>query len=99
MILVKQLKTQLLVASKNFSVENISGVPLNKDGFCRDKKSNLVLENVNFLEKAFSYLLGYLTVEKGKDILYEDYFILGQIIPAVNIPSDISKSLVLKKLR
>ena len=33
----------------------------------------------------------YLTVKKGENIFYGDYKIMGQVMPAANPPTDISK--------
>ena len=53
-----------------------------------NRKSNLGMEKVNYSENKILYLnQGYLTVKKKS---YCDFYILGQILEALNPPEDIS---------
>lgn len=59
------------------------------------------IEKVNFPEHNLIYKKkAYLTVQKGENILYADYFILVQIIPVANAPAEVDGyECVLDKVR
>ena len=48
------------------------------------------MEKVNFPENSIFYVnQAYLTIQKSKKLYYADYFLLGQMIEAMNPPSEI----------
>ena len=59
-------------------------------GYFGDVKTDYIMEKVNFPENTLFYInQGYLTVQKSKKIFYGDYFLLGQIIEAMDPLNDI----------
>ena len=62
-----------------------------KPGLYGEKQSDFSMEKVSTPENTLFYInQAYLTLQKGENIVYADHFILGQVIPAANIPSDVS---------
>ena len=65
------------------------------NGFLQDAKCNSGMKKNNFPENTIFYVnQAYLMVEKGEDIVYPDHFILGQVSPVANVPTDIVQQLV-----
>lgn len=63
-----------------------------KGGFYRDAKSDFGMEKVNYPENTLFYAnQAYLTVQKGKNVLYTDHFILGRVIPAANVTTEVDR--------
>ena len=63
------------------------------NGFLQDAKCNSGMKKNNFPENTIFYVnQAYLMVEKGEDIVYPDHFILGQVSPVANVPTDIVRS-------
>ena len=89
----RSLKTQLLVSTSGNNDDKISGERVwRSDGF-RDVRPDLKLEKRNIPENALLYVdQAFLSTIKNGDLaMYNHNFIIGQIIPAVNQPEDISK--------
>ena len=88
----RSLKMQLLVTS-NDSQEKLSGENVWKNnGFFQDLRPDLNLEKKNMLENTLFYInQSFLSTVKNGDIaMYNDSFILGQLIVAANQPPDIN---------
>ena len=86
------LKTQLLVIS-NDSQEKLSGENVwRNNGFFQDLRHDLNLEKKNIPENTLFYINQsfFSTVKSGDITIYNDNFILGQLIVAANQPSDIN---------
>ena len=82
----------MLVANTDNSSENeVSGEKTwSQNGFFKEINSNSGMEKVNFPQNTLIYKnQAYLTVQKGENIFYADYFILGQIIFTANVPADV----------
>ena len=48
------------------------------------------MEKVNYPKSTLFYVNeAHLTVEKNENIIYADHSIIGEIIPAANVPSDV----------
>ena len=48
------------------------------------------MEKVNYPKSTLFYVnQAHLTVEKNENIIYADHSIIGEIIPAANVPSDV----------
>ena len=61
------------------------------NGCYKDESSEMNLTKTNYPELNLIYInQAYLTVKKSKNIVYGDYKLLGQMVPAANPPSDIS---------
>ena len=89
----RSLKTQLLLSAAGNTEEKMSGEPVwSKNGFFGDQKPDLKLEKRNVPENTLLYLnQGYLsTVKTGELAMYNNNFIIGQLIPAANQPDDIA---------
>lgn len=70
------LKTQLLVSIFDSSPNDVCSEKIqSKDSLRRMEKGISGWEKLTILK----------TVQKGKNVLYSDHFILGQIIPTANI--------------
>ena len=55
-----------------------------------EMKSDFGMNKVNYPENTLFYLnQAYLTVQKDKNLIYNNHIILGQIIPTANFPDDI----------
>ena len=58
--------------------------------FFGDGSSDFEMAETNYPQDTLIYInQAYVTVVKGGNILYAGHFILGQIIPATNVPEDI----------
>ena len=89
----RSMKTQLLIRSTFDGGHRLSGEKVWKsNGFFKDIKPELNLEKVNMLENTLYYVNQpfLLTVESGDIAMYNQNFILGQLIVAANQPKDIA---------
>ena len=92
----RSMKTQLLVKPKD---DKLSGEKIWKqDGFFKDVRAELNLEQVNIPENALLYInQGFLsTVKSGEIAMYLHNFVIGQLIVAANQPKDIANYTCLK---
>ena len=90
----RSMKTQLLISSTANNDEKLSGEKVWKNnGFFKDTKPELNLEKVNIPENCLFYVnQSFLsTVKNGEIAMYNQNFILGQIIFAANQPKEILK--------
>ena len=90
----RSMKTQLLISSTASNDEKLSGENVWKNnGFFKDTKPELNLEKVNIPENCLFYVnQSFLsTVKNGEIAMYNQNFILGQIIFAANQPKEILK--------
>ena len=90
----RSMKTQLLISSTGNNDEKLSGENVWKNnGFFKDTKPELNLEKVNIPENCLFYVnQSFLsTVKNGEIAMYNQNFILGQIIFAANQPKEILK--------
>ena len=87
----RSLKAQLLVSKSDPSDDDICSEKIwSKGGFYRDERSGFGMEKVNYLENTLFYVnQAYMTVQKGENIFYSNHFILRQVIPAANVPTDV----------
>ena len=82
------LKSQLIIsASGSENSEDGCNEKLWPTGrFFRDERSEFEMKKVNYPQNNLFYMnQAYLTVQKGN----AHHFILGQIIPAADVPSDV----------
>ena len=89
----RSMKTQLLIRSSSDGDDKLSGEKVWKNnGFFKDVKPELNLEKVNMPENALYYVnQSFLSTVKSGDIaMYNQNFILGQLIVAANQPKDIT---------
>ena len=89
----RSMKTQLLIRSSSDGDDKLSGEKVWKNnGFFKDIKPELNLEKVNTPENALYYInQSFLSTVKSGDIaMYNQNFILGQLIAAANQPKDIA---------
>ena len=89
----RSMKTQLLIRSSSDGDDKLSGEKVWKNnGFFKDIKPELNLEKVNMPENALYYInQSFLSTVKSGDIaMYNQNFILGQLIVAANQPKDIA---------
>ena len=89
----RSMKTQLLIRSSSDGDDKLSGEKVWKNnGFFKDIKPELNLEKVNMSENALYYVnQSFLSTVKSGDIaMYNQNFILGQLIVAANQPKDIT---------
>ena len=89
----RSMKTQLLIKSCSDGDDKLSGQKVWKNNaFFKDIKPELNLEKVNMPENALYYVnQSFLsTVNNGDIAMYNQNFILGQLIPAANQPKDIA---------
>ena len=90
----RSMRTQLLISSTANNDEKLSGEKISKNnGFFKDTKPELNLEKVNIPENCLFYVnQSFLsTVKNGEIAMYNQNFILGQIIFAANQPKEILK--------
>ena len=75
------LKMQLFISNSGSSSSDIcSEKSWSKGRFYKDERSDFGIEKVNYPENSLLYVnQGYLT----------NHFILGQVIPAANVPTDV----------
>ena len=88
----RSMKTQLLIRNSDGD-DKLSGEKVWKNnGFFGDIKPEMNLEKVNMPENALYYVNQYFlsTVKKGDIAMYNQNFILGQLITAANQPKDIA---------
>ena len=87
----RSLKSQLFVSRSDSSSNDACSEKIwSKGAFYKDERNDLGMEKVNYPENTlFSVTQGYQAVQKGENSLYVDHFILGQVIPATNIPTDV----------
>ena len=87
----RSLTAQLLVSKSDPSDDDICSEKIwSKGGFYRDERNNFGIKKVNYPENTLFYVnQAYLTVQKSENIFYSDHFILGQVIPASNVPTDV----------
>lgn len=79
------MKTLLLVSNTSFYNEISGGNVWVESAFFKDVKKNFGMEKVNFPEYTIFYInQAQSTVQKG-----DNYFILGQVIPAANVPDGV----------
>ena len=89
--------TTKLVAEKfdrrDLLSQEISGERVWKEpGFFGDLRADYNMEKVNLTENSLIFInQAYLTIQKNKNIFYCNYFSLGQIIEASNLPNDLEK--------
>ena len=89
----RSMKTQLLIRSSSDGDDKLSGEKVWKNnGFFKDVKPELNLEKVNMPENALYYVnQSFLSTVKSGDIaMYNQNFILGQLIVGANQPKDIA---------
>ena len=89
----RSMKTQLLIRSSSDGDDKLSGEKVWKNnGFFKDVKPELNLEKVNMPENTLYYVnQSFLSTVKSGDIaMYNQNFILGQLIVAANQPKDIA---------
>ena len=89
----RSMKTQLLIRSTSDGDDKLSGEKVWKNnGFFKDVKPELNLEKVNMPENAVFYVnQSFLSTVKSGDIaMYNQSFILGQLIVVANQPKDIT---------
>ena len=89
----RSMKTQLLIRSTTDGDDKLSGENAWKNnGFFKDVKPELNLGKVNMPENAVFYVnQSFLSTVKSDDIaMYNQNFILGQLIVAANQPKDIT---------
>ena len=89
----RSMKTQLLIRS-NDDDDKLSGEKVwNENGFFKDIRPELNLENVNMPENSLFYVnQAFISTVKNGDIaMYVQNFIIGQLIFAANQPKDISQ--------
>ena len=89
----RSMKTQLLIRSSSDGDDKLSGEKVWKNnGFFKDVKPELNLEKVNMPENTLYYVnQSFLSTVKSGDIaMYNQNFILGQLIVAANQPKDIN---------
>ena len=89
----RSMKTQLLIRSSSDGDDKLSGEKVWKNnGFFGDIKPEMNLEKVNMPENVLYYInQSFLSTVKNGDIaMYNQNFILGQLIPAANQPKDIA---------
>ena len=85
----RNLKSKLLIATKNDEKSQSEKVFL-EDGFFKNIKSDFNIFKVDSPENTLFYIdQGQLSIHKGKPIIYNDYVILGQIIPLQNPPNNL----------
>ena len=90
----RSMKTQLLISLTANNDEKLSGEKVWKsNGFFKDTKPELNLEKVNIPENCLFYVnQSFLSMVKNGEIaMYNQNFILGQIIFAANQPKEILK--------
>ena len=90
----RSMKTQLLISSTANNDEKLSGEKVWKNnGFFKDTKPELNLEKVNIPENCLFYVNQsfHSTVKNGEIAMYNQNFMLGQIIFAGNKPKEILK--------
>lgn len=86
----RSVKTLLLVSNTSFYNEISGGNVWVESAFFKDVKKNFGMEKVNFREYTIFYInQAQSTVQKGDKMLYANYFILGQVIPAANVPDEV----------
>ena len=88
----RSMKTQLLIRNSDGD-DKLSGEKVWKNnGFFKDIKPGLNLEKVNMPENTLYYVnQSFLSTVKSGDIaMYNQKFILGQLIAAANQPKDIA---------
>ena len=88
----RSMKTQLLIRNSDGD-DKLSGEKVWKNnGFFGDIKPEMNLEKVNMPENALYYVNQYFlsTVKKGDIAMYNQNFILGQLITAANQTKDIA---------
>ena len=88
----RSMKTQLLIRSPTNDDEKLSGEKVWKNnGFFKDIKPELNLEKVNIPENCLFYVnQSFLSTVKNGDIaMYNQNFIIGQLIFAANQPKEI----------
>ena len=89
----RSMKTQLLIRLSYDGDDKLSGEKVWKNnGFFKDIKPELNLEKVNMPENALYYINQsfFSTVTSGDIAMYNQNFILGQLIVATNQPKDIA---------
>ena len=86
------VSTKIVAAKfeKEIGFEEVAGERVwRQNGFFDSRKSDYGIEKVNYPENTILHLnQAYLTVKKK--IYYCDFYILGQIVEAANLPEDIS---------
>ena len=88
----RSMKTQLLIRSSASDDETLSGEKVWKNnGFFKDIRPELNLEKVNIPENCLFYINQsfLLTVKNGDIAMYNQNFIIGQLIFAANQPKEI----------
>ena len=85
----RNLKIQLLVSKSN--EEKTTGERVGKDNdYCGDEGDDLNIAKTNFPVNTLLYAnQGLLPTVKGDSVIYLDYFVLRQIVPALNAPDNI----------
>lgn len=81
----RSLKTELLLSANSQSPEIISSDPLwNKQEYFSDERVDFNIEKRNYPENALCYINHeyLLTVKVGKLVVYQQKFILGQLVVA-----------------
>ena len=88
----RSLKTQLLIKSNSDVDERLSGEKVWKNNVFKHVKPELNLEKANMPENTLYYVNQSLlsTVKNGEIAMYNQNFILGQLIVAANQPTDIT---------
>ena len=89
----RSMKTQLLIRSSSDGDDKLSGEKVWKNNdFFGDIKPEMNLEKINMPENTLCYMnQSFLSTVKNGDIaMYNQNFILGQLIPAANQPKDIA---------
>ena len=89
----RSMKTQLLIRSSSDGDDKLSGEKVWKNnGFFKDIKPELNLEKVSMPKNTLYYVnQSFLSTVKSGDIaMYNQNFILGQLIVAANQPKDIN---------
>ena len=90
----RSLKTQLLMATDSQKVEKIRGeLVWKKFGYFGDEKTDFNIEKRYFPENALCIInQAYLsTVKNGELAIYNDNFIIRQLIGAANQPKNIDE--------
>ena len=98
------LRTKRMLKKNNYSKFNDEVAPVTsgsclwpKFAYFSEQSTNFNLKKVNFQENSIIYVnQRYLKIKNNKNMIHADFYILGQIIEALNAPKDIS-SYVCKK--